>query len=141
MTRDQIDKVRNAIAYGKCLSERENGERCTVTELFTEALALLDAEAAQDNVDRHVYKLTVQQRDLAWTQLRTAEVVERELEARIKDCETREKALREALDNAAAQIESLALSFQSHGIMEHYDRALKCAYAARSALLGPGGEG
>ena len=56
------------------------------------------------------------------------------LRSRAERAEAIEKALREALDNAAAQIESLALSFQSHGIMEHYDRALKCAYAARAAL-------
>ena len=39
-----------------------------------------------------------------------------------------------ALENAATQIESLALTFQSHGHMGSYDRALLCAFDARAAI-------
>jgi hypothetical protein len=44
MTDENRAKMREALEYVKSLSERENGPRCSVTEQFGEALALLADE-------------------------------------------------------------------------------------------------
>lgn len=47
MTDENKAKMREALEYGKSLSERENGPRCSVTEQFDEALALLATEPSE----------------------------------------------------------------------------------------------
>ena len=56
------------------------------------------------------------------------------LESKCAKFTNQNNELLKALENAATQIESLALTFQSHGHMGSYDRALLCAFDARAAI-------